>query len=259
MVKQRIAVVHGVLISLFLVACGGGGTPQAAQRLKIISSFPLTGGSNALSQAMINAIYLRLNEIDHKVCNGQYEITYEPWDDASAALGKWDPDVETQNAKKAVADGAVVAYIGTYNSGAAQIAIPILNQAQPGPLVMISPANGLPGLTKPGLGEPDEPEKYYPTGLRNYVRVIASNDVVGKVGARFVKNQLALQTVYILDDGDLYGRNIADVFERTAKELGLTVIGRESFDPKALNYQDLMAQIAVSNNGHPPRCYLRRA
>jgi len=246
---KRLAVL--LVISLTMTACAGG-TPPAAQRLKIVSSFPMTGGSNNLSQAMINAIYLRLSEAGNKACNGQYEIVYEPWDDASAKLGKWDPDVEAQNANKAVADTAVVAYIGTYNSGAAQVAIPILNQAQPGPLVMISPANGLPGLTKPNLGEADEPQKYYPTGLRNYARVIASNDVVGQVGARFVKNQLKLQTVYILDDGDLYGRNIADLFERTAKDLGLTVIGRESFDPKAPNYKELMTKIATSHSGQPP-------
>ena len=38
-------------------------------------------------------------------------------------------------------------YIGTMNSGAAKVSIPILNQAN---LVMISPANTYPGLTKPG-------------------------------------------------------------------------------------------------------------
>ena len=36
-------------------------------------------------------------------------------------------------------------YIGTYNSGAAKLSIPILNAAC---LVMVSPANSYPGLTK---------------------------------------------------------------------------------------------------------------
>ena len=27
-------------------------------------------------------------------CGGKYKLVYEPWDDASAALGKWDPAVE---------------------------------------------------------------------------------------------------------------------------------------------------------------------
>ena len=57
-----------------------------------------------------------------------------------------------------------MAYIGTYNSGAAKIAMPILNRAG---LLMISPANTWPGLTKPGKGDPGEPEIYRPSGKLN--------------------------------------------------------------------------------------------
>ncbi len=67
-------------------------------------------------------------------------------------------------------------YIGTFNSGAAKISIPILNAAD---VVMISPANTYTGLTKPGKGEPDEPDKYYPNGKRNYTRVIPADDLQG--------------------------------------------------------------------------------
>ena len=76
-------------------------------------------------------------------------------DDASAALGKWDPAVETENANKAAADKSVIAYIGTFNSGAAALSIPILNKAN---VVMVSPANTYPGLTKPGKGDPKKGE-----------------------------------------------------------------------------------------------------
>jgi branched-chain amino acid transport system substrate-binding protein len=72
---------------------------------------------------------LRLEQVDYKVCGGAYEIEYEAWDDASAALGKWDPAVETENANKAAADASIVAYLGTFNSGAAKLSIPILKPA----------------------------------------------------------------------------------------------------------------------------------
>jgi branched-chain amino acid transport system substrate-binding protein len=249
MSKRTFSVVSLLVIAgLALAACqgagGGGGT------LKIVSSLPMTGASLTQTQTMVNAMKLRLEQAGGKACNGKYTVTYEAWDDASAALGKWDPAVETENANKAAADKTIVAYLGTFNSGAAALSIPILNGS--GPLVMISPANTYPGLTKPGKGTADEPDKYYPSGERNYTRVVAADDIQGAVGARFVKNELGASTVYILDDNELYGKGVADVFHTTADEIGLTVIAQESIDPKAADYKALMTKISTSNAGGPP-------
>ena len=64
--------------------------------------------------------------------------------------------------------------MGTYNSGCAKIIVPILNQDPKGPMVMVSNANTNPGLTK--AWDPGEPGKYYPTGKRNYYRVVTTDD-----------------------------------------------------------------------------------
>src|SRR3981081_4464111 len=72
-------------------------------------------------------------------------VTYEALDDATAAKGSWDAAQEAENPRKALNDRSVVAYIGTYNSGAAKVSIPLLNQAG---MVMAPPANTYPGLTK---------------------------------------------------------------------------------------------------------------
>jgi len=63
---------------------------------------------------------------------------------------------------------------------------------------------------------------------------------------------LGATTVYILDDQELYGKGIADVFEATANEIGLTVVGHEGIDPKAADYKALMTKISTSNNGGAP-------
>jgi branched-chain amino acid transport system substrate-binding protein len=193
---------------------------------------------------------LRLDQAGGKACGGKYTIAYEPWDDASAALGKWDPAVETENGNKAAADKSIIAYLGTFNSGAAKLSIPILDQA--GPLVMISPANTYSGLTKTIGAESGEPDKYYPAKVRNYTRVVTADDVQGAVDAKFMKDQLKANSVYILDDQELYGKGVADVFEKTAKEVGMTVVGHEGIDPKAADYKALMTKISTSNAGGPP-------
>ena len=161
-------------------------------------------------------------------------------DDATPARGAWDAGKEAENANKAVADADVMVYIGTFNSGAAKVAIPILNRAN---LVMISPANTYPGLTKPGKGEPNEPDIYYPSGKRNYARVVPADDLQGAVAANWAK-QLGATKVYILDDTELYGHGIADVFAETAKKIGLSVAGGpEGIDSKASDYRALATKI----------------
>ncbi len=261
-----------VLAGVFLTACGGGaaaptqapaqppagGQPTAAPQqpaaggstLKIMSSLPMTGASLTQTDTIVKSIQLKLKQIGSKVCGGKYTVSYEPLDDASAALGKWDPAVETENANKAAADSSVVAYIGTFNSGAAKLSIPILDKVN---LVMVSPANTYPGLTKEKGADlkAGEPGLYYPTGKRNYARVVPADDIQGAVAANWAKS-LGAKAVYILDDAELYGKGVADVFDATAKQLGLTVVGHESIDPKAADYKALMTKIAASNNGKPP-------
>ncbi len=214
----------------------------AAKTVKIVSSLPLTGPSRTQTITIVNAIKMKLDEVNSKV--GNVTIQYDSLDDATAAKQSWDAAQEAENARKATADKSIVAYIGTFNSGAAKVSIPINCQAS---LVQVSPANTYPGLTKKGVPgvEADEPDKYYPGGCkRNYSRVVPADDLQGAVGARWAK-ELGATKVYILDDRELYGKGIADVFEAEAKKIGLTVTAHEGA-PKADNFRTLANKVAAS-------------
>lgn len=241
-------------LALVLGACGknageskgsNAGPAQAsgadAQVIKIVSSLPRTGSANAQTTTMVNGIKMAVEEAGGKI--GNYTLVYEDWDDASAKKGDWDPEVEAANADKAVKDPSVMAYIGTYNSGAAKIAMPILNKAN---LPMISPANTYTGLTKPGMGEPNEPGVYRPSGKINYFRVVPADDIQGMAAAEWIK-KVGGKTVYVLDDRGLYGKGVADVFVASAPDFGLQVLGREGIDPKAQEYRSLMTKIKAMN------------
>ncbi|MEK7276335.1 MAG: branched-chain amino acid ABC transporter substrate-binding protein, partial [Chloroflexota bacterium] len=226
-----------VLASIVLAACGGGA--PAGGTVKVVSDLPMTGSSLGQTQTIVNGITQAFEEKNNTICGGAWQIQYEAHDDASAALGKWDPDVVTANAKAYAADPSIVAVIGTFNSGAAQLMIPILN---PENLVMVSPANTYPGLTKPGKGEADEPGKYFPGGTPNYTRVVPADDLQGAVAAQWAQ-QLGASSVYILDDQELYGKGVADVFDKVAQEIGLTVLGHEGIDGKAADYKALATKV----------------
>ena len=215
----------------------------SGEKIVIVSSLPRTGSSKGQTDTIVNAIKQRLEQDNNQACNGQFSIEYRDLDDATAAKGAWDEAAEAANANKSAADADVMVYIGTFNSGAAKISIPILNAVD---LVMISPANTYPGLTKPGKGEADEPDKYYPNGKRNYTRVVPADDLQGAAAANWAKS-LGVTSVYILDDAELYGKGIADVFNARAKEAGINVLGQESIDPKAADYRALAAKILDLN------------
>ena len=228
------------VLALMVGACGGGtggGGASSAKTIKIMSSLPMTGASRTQTVEIVNSIQMAI--ADTKINN--VTVNFEALDDATAAKGSWDAAQEAENARKAINDKSVVAYIGTYNSGAAKVSIPLLNQAG---LVMVSPANTYPGLTKPGKGEANEPNTYYPNGKRNYARVVPADDLQGAVGAVWAKD-LGAKKVYIVHDTQLYGKGIADVFRAKAKDLGLTEAGYEGAD-KADNYRALANKIKDS-------------
>jgi branched-chain amino acid transport system substrate-binding protein len=227
----------GVASSAFPYPGGAGRGSTDSQVIKIVSSLPRTGSANAQSTTLVNGIRMAIEEAGGKI--GDFTIAYEDWDDASPERGQWDPAVEAQNAQKAVQDPDIMAYIGTYNSGAAKIAMPILNKAS---LLMVSPANTYPGLTKPGTGEANEPQVYRPSGKINFFRVVPADDIQGEVAAEWAK-ELGIKKVFVLHDRELYGKGVADVFKRACVKLGIEVVGYEGIDTKAANYRSLVTKI----------------
>src|SRR5215211_3643892 len=214
--------------------------------IKVYSSWPRTGSMEGIGVDAYEAAKLAFADFGNMA--GGFAIEYVPLDSGIAANnGGWDPGVESSNANQAIADADCMAYMGTYNSGAAKISIPIINEAG---MAMISFANTYSGLTKdvPGVEE-GEPDVYYPSGKRNYSRVIASDDIQGALGARWAVESKGVKAAYVLDDQSLYGHGVAQVFNDTLKEMGAEVLGFEGYDPKAPDYQALMTKVADAGPG----------
>lgn len=238
---QRLLSLLLVLAALMATSLSGCGRSSDAKTIKIVSSLPRTGSAKAQTDTMVNGIKMALEEADYKA--GDFKIVYEDWDDATAAAGQWTAEAETANANRAEKSPDVMVYIGPYNSGAAKISMPILNRAG---LLMISPANSTPGLTKPGTGEAGEPDTYRPTKKINYTRVVPTDDVQGPMGAEWAKD-LGVKKVYVLDDTEVYGQNIAKLFAAHCDKIGIKVLGHDSIDTKAQEFKSLMIKIKGTN------------
>jgi branched-chain amino acid transport system substrate-binding protein len=108
---------------------------------------------------------------------------------------------------------------------------------------MVSPANTNPGLTK--KWDVGEPNKYYPTGTRNYARVVATDDIQGPADALW-SQALKFKKVFVLNDKQTYGFGVATTYRAAAKKLGINVVGFQGWDAKASSYEALATSIKAS-------------
>jgi branched-chain amino acid transport system substrate-binding protein len=216
-------------------------TDASQGTINVYSSWPMTGASEQIGGDMAEAVRFAFEL--HGNAAGGFAINYQALDDGIAANnGAWDAAKETENATMAVNDPDCMAYIATYNSGAAEAAIPVTNEAG---LAQISPANTAVALTKESSANPEGyPEVLYASGKRNYMRLVPADDIQGGASANFAATSLGAQRAYVLHDNQTYGLGVASVFRETFESLGGEVLGFEAFDPNAPEYQALMTKIA---------------
>jgi branched-chain amino acid transport system substrate-binding protein len=254
-VKKSLLAAFGLLVAaLALVAagCGGGGGGNEVTALPsssctaleyegdgdpdyiLASDFPLQGSSRTQTEQIVAAIKFQLQQQDWKA--GDYNIAYQSCDDSTAQAGSWDSAKCSANANAYASNDAVIGVIGTFNSGCAAIEIPVLNQAPDGGIPMLSPANTYVCLTAAAPScDSTEPDKYYPSGDRNYLRVVANDAYQGSADAEFAKSE-GVKSVYILNDKQAYGLGVATNFRDAAKSLGIKIAGFDAWDSKATSY-----------------------
>lgn len=232
-------------LTIGVAACGdsggGGGSTVSGTKLTIYSSLPLQGAGRTQSLATINGEKLALDKLAPGGKLGKYTITYKSLDDSTAQNpGTADEGQTAQNARKAVQDKTTIFYLGEFNSGGTKVSLPILNKSG---IPQISPSNTYVGLTtdEPG-SEPGEPKKYYPTGDRNYARVVPRDTIQGAALVQTMKAD-GCKAVTLWDDKTTYGAGLARNIELSAKPAGLAVMDRQGTDKGAPNYRSLAANV----------------
>jgi branched-chain amino acid transport system substrate-binding protein len=212
----------------------------------IVSDLPVRGSDvRPFNLKMQSAIRFMLERRGFKA--GNYSVGYQPCDDSSPQNPSGDLGKCASNAKAYAVDSSVIGVIGTWSSRCAGVEIPTLNKAPNGPLAMISPINTNVGLTHRGT-DPGEPGRYYPTGKRNFVRVISPDDAQGAADAVLAK-RLGIRSVFVLDDNEDYGLTVARPFRATAQALGLRIAGSGSWNVNQTNFDALVRRIGHSGAG----------
>ena len=234
-------------IGLGAGACGdddggsGGGGGDGGKNLTIYSSLPLQGAARAQAVAAVNGAKLALQKADGRV--GDFKIQFRSLDDSTAQAAGWEPGATSANARKAASDDSTIGYIGEFNSGATAVSLPILNEAG---VPQVSPGNTAVGITTDDPGaEPGEPDKYYPSGTRTYVRVLPKDTYQGAALTALAKEE-GCNSAFILNDQEVYGAGLAKNVELSAQDTGLEIKGNEKIDKTAANYRSLGGKVADS-------------
>lgn len=247
---RSMAVVVAVAIGVLVASCGGSATgavdatttsSTTGHPVVILGSFPLQGPDSSGAGDFLKGAHLALAQRKDRA--GNTPVTLQVHDDS--ANGKWNADVVTANATKAVADPSVVAYLGDYNSGAVAVAMPILNQA--GMAQMAGPASVV-ALTVPDGVDPTAPGRYQPTGVHTFARVMPNDRNQGKALVQYLVNQ-HVSSIFVVNDGGLYGKGLGAAVAAFAPQSGITVVNQTSIDPNATEFTALASQIAASGAG----------
>ena len=232
-------------VAVALSACGkssssSSGAPSGGKTIDIYSSLPLQGAVSATTDTVVNGEKLALAQAGGKA--GPFTVNYVSLDDSTATSAATTCDVNQSqaNARRVATDPKAVLYIGEFNSGCSKVTIPILNQAG---IPQISPANTYVGLTTNDPGSaPGEPQKYYPTGKRTYVRLVP-RDSIQAVADLIAMKQEGCARVAVNNDKTAYGAGIATQAQLHAAANGLTVTSNTALDPTSPNFRAYASSI----------------
>lgn len=192
----------------------GDGKPDAI----VVSDLALRSAANRqLATAMVRVIEGVLRQRGFRA--GEYRIGYQSCNSGD------DEGLCERNAKMYAATRDVLGMIGPYYSWCAGLQIPILSRQAAGPLAMVSATNTDLGLTRKTPYSDRDPGSLYSGGVRNYARVMPSDDDVGAGAATLAKQLGARRAVVLVNRGEIgftwYGPTLGGAFVEAARSLGL--------------------------------------
>jgi branched-chain amino acid transport system substrate-binding protein len=211
-----------LVILTLVVATALSMTACKPKVIKVASISPLSGAQSSMGEPIKLGVQMAIEErlADFKKLG--FKIEFLPQDDQA------DPKVGVAVGQKLVADKEVLLYIGHLNSS---VAIPTSEVTAKDNLAMVSPANTNPTVTE--------------RGLPNVNRICGRDDFQGPWGARYVKEDLKLSTVFIIHDKTTYGQGVAEFFKKKAEAIGLKVEGFEGITQGEVDFSPVLNKVKV--------------
>lgn len=206
------------LVAAGAAACKNDGATGDACNLKIGFFGALTGDNAGLVTPMRNGAALALEK--YMATNPTCKVTLAEYD------SQGDPAKAGGLATSAVNDAAVVAMVGPAFSGETETAMPIFEQA------------GLPSIT-PSATRPSLSTH----GWKTFRRGVGNDLAQGPAAARYIKDVLKPEKVFVVDDQSAYGAGLAD---EVKKVLGTSVVASDKVAAKQVEFGPVVTAIQGS-------------
>lgn len=206
---------------------------------KVVASIPV---GQANGDEFVNGARLAL-ELHRR--EGGVAVDLEILDSADSG-GANKAEREAAIAAQAIADPAVVAYLGPSTSDSAKVSMPLLNQAG---VTQVSYSASWPGLTLAGFGA-GEPGIYFPSGERHFFRVAPRDDIGSRLEAEWVASQ-GWRRLFMVAPDTVFARGASGIFVTAAQDLGMEVLGYELFHPATASTDSLEAMADRALATHP--------
>lgn len=234
----------GFLFVLSSLAFSATPAPAADKPITLGVTLPLTGADAEDAKLVEQGFMMAVDEANERHEIPGYRLDLRILNTATATAGQYDPAQAATDARMLIADPSVLANLGPYMSGEGKAIAPLFSTAD---LATITPTSTNPDITDPNLAS-----EFVPGGKTIYFRTCATDAYQGPFMANYMKEVLHVKSVFILDDSGAGGVGGADQFERRAKEIDLTVLGRDHLDPREADYTVVLTKIEAL---HPDALY----
>ncbi|NLT54650.1 MAG: branched-chain amino acid ABC transporter substrate-binding protein [Actinomycetales bacterium] len=218
----RSAAVLAVAV-LAVAGCGGDDGADSAKGgdtcgLSIAFFGAQTGDAANLGINISNGAQLAVDQYNAK--NADCPVTLEKFDSQGS------PDQAPALAQRIIQKTTIVGVVGPTFSGESKVADPIFNEAGV-PLVSAS-------ATGPALSE---------QSWKVFHRVVGSDAVQGPAAAKYIRDTLKAEKVFVVDDASEYGKELADILKA---ELGDAVVGSDTVQVKQTDFSATVTRIKSS-------------
>lgn len=201
----KLAIIVIAIIAFLAGGCrhlpDGVAWPQKDDSILIALQVPLIGRNAGDGQALREGATLAMEAYRPRLARRGIRLQLAVYDDSN-------PERGTANAELICADPRVVAVVGHLDSASA---IPASERYHQYGLAFVAPTSTAPELTG--------------RSLDNVFRLVAADDVQGRVGAEFASSALRADRIFVVHDGSVYGQGLADVFKREAEARNARVSG----------------------------------
>ena len=244
----RILALSLCLAALCLAGCLSGTDPEETSRISggtvtIYSSLPRHGVSAQAAAAAAAGQRLALADAGGRA--GGLRVRFVRVDSTEPGDRLWNPGRVSANAKQASDDDTAIAYIGELDYGASAVSVPITNDAG---ILQVSPGDGLTSLTRPPPGRPRAgPERYYPTGVRNFLRLVPNDLLQAETLVKRLRARGARRPAVVFDN-EIYGQELAGELVARARRDGPEPVASEEYRARVDEIPDIARSLA---EGHP--------